>query len=50
MPTDSGGEFNGIALDGKARKEQLGYEVRTHALFTYYFLFICHLTSCQYSG
>jgi hypothetical protein len=50
LQTDNGGEFNGIALDGKARKEQLSDEVRTHALFTYYFIFICHLTSCQYSG
>jgi hypothetical protein len=40
LQTDNGGEFNGIALDGKARKEQLSDEVRTHALFTYYFIFI----------
>ena len=31
LQIDNGGEFNGIALDGKARKEQLSDEVRTHA-------------------
>ncbi len=35
LQLDNGGEFNGIALDGKARKEQISDKVRTHALFTY---------------
>jgi hypothetical protein len=36
LQSDNGGEFNGIALDGKARKEYISDEVRTHvhALFT----------------
>jgi hypothetical protein len=35
LQLDNGGEFNGIDLHGKARKEQISDKVRTHALFMY---------------
>jgi hypothetical protein len=41
LQSDNGREFNGIALDGKARKEQISDKVRTHALFTYTIFCLC---------
>jgi hypothetical protein len=41
LQSDNGGKFKGIALDGKARKEHISDEVRTHShalfMFTLYF-------------
>jgi hypothetical protein len=40
LQADNGGEFYGVALHGKARKEQISDKVRTHALFAYAIFFL----------